>query len=359
MLVSRELSGGYLDELYYIEFGLKYVRCVLPAYFNPEHPPLGKYLIGALSVLNPRVVPALFGVLATIILAISIQKLRGSSLIAALAVAVLVSEVGFVKTFNYALLDSIAVGFASVATYFSMFYSKPAVSGLLWGAALASKLSTAYPFLGVLLFRLWGRRYRDALVEVLTAGVVYVVSFSGDLLCPGGSFSLFISHLLYVPTYMVMVHGLSVYKVVQGLSVALLKLGFWSSHPPLTVTVMPNATTEVALALGSASGLEVHFYFWLSGFLVPSSTALLSYALLKFKSFSAEAKLVTIVTLLSYVNVLHGAVFWYLTLPAYYLALLTGLILSRRTLLVLAVANLASLLLVFALGLTDTVVINI
>ncbi|MEM2499356.1 MAG: phospholipid carrier-dependent glycosyltransferase, partial [Sulfolobales archaeon] len=126
MLVSRELSGGYLDELYYIEFGLKYVRCVLPAYFNPEHPPLGKYLIGALSVLNPRVVPALFGVLATIVLAISIQKLRGSSLIAALAVAVLASEVSFVKTFNYALLDSIAVGFASVATYFSIFYSKPA-----------------------------------------------------------------------------------------------------------------------------------------------------------------------------------------------------------------------------------------
>ncbi|MEM4889485.1 MAG: hypothetical protein QXJ64_08620, partial [Thermosphaera sp.] len=42
--ISRGLGGRYLDEEYYIESGLKYVRCFLPAYFNPEHPPLGKYL---------------------------------------------------------------------------------------------------------------------------------------------------------------------------------------------------------------------------------------------------------------------------------------------------------------------------
>lgn len=355
LLLSRDLGEGYFDEVYYLRAGVDYVRGVCPAHSNPEHPPLAKYLIGISALVNPAVVPALFGFLSAISLALWMWKTWGSYLYSILTSVVLLSEVAYTKTFNYTLLDSVAVGFASTAIYMSILTSRPLVSGLLWGAALSSKLSTAYSFIGVLVFRVLERRFRDLLTEFAVASSIYLATFIGDLICSSGGFELLVSHLVFIPVYMLRVHGLSFYKAIQGLSVALLKIEFWSARQPLTVTINPDTLSNVTLGLGVIEGLEVRFYPWLSGFLLPSSISLLLYALLKYRKLVREVRGVVLVTLFTYVNVLHGAIFWYFTLPTYCVALLAGSILSRKTLTVFAIANTLSIVVIYLLSLNYTV----
>ncbi len=280
---------------------------------------------------------------------LTVSRVRGNVLVAFLASLVLASEVAFTKTFGYALLDAVAVAFVSVATYLSLFSRNRFVSGAVWGAALASKLSTAYPFAGLVFARLSERRFREVLVEVLSATTIYVASFLGNLFCPGGGPAVFFQHLLFVPDYMVSRHSLSIYKSVHGLLATLLKIDIWRSAHPVNVTITPGTEVSVQLPAGPV-GMEVEVYPWLSGFLLPASVALITYALLRFRNLSRDVRVVTVLTVLSYVNVLHGPIFWYFTLPTYYLALLAGAMLSRKALTVLAVANVVSLLVVYFLG---------
>lgn len=344
--VARGLGGGYSDEAYYIASGSQYVRCLPPIYSNPEHPPLAKYIIGLSSLADPRIAPAIAGFVSVLVASLTVLKIRGDMLVAVLTSLVLASEVAFVKTFGYALLDSVAVVFASAATYLSLRGGGRVLSGALWGAALASKLSTAYPFAGVIVLRLSERGFRDVLVEVSSAAAVYAASFVGDLACPGGGLGVFLQHLLLVPSYMLSTHSLTIYKAVHGLLIALLKVDMWRSANPVTITLTPGTNASIQLP-ASPSGIEVEVYPWLSGFLLPTSVALITYAALRFRSLSREGRAVALLTAISYINVLHGPIFWYLTLPTYYLAILAGTLLSRKTLTALAVANVVSLGIVY------------
>lgn len=358
LVATRSLGFDYGDEEYYIASGSQYVKCLPPLLSNPEHPPLAKYLIGLSSLVNPHIVPGVAGFLSVLFAFFTVLRVRGDVFVSVLASFVLTLEVAFVKTFNYALLDGVAVAFASVATYASLFSRSRFISGVLWGASLASKLSTAYPFLGLAVFRLMRRRFRDVFVEVSLAAAVYVASFLGDLICPSGGVNKFVRHLVFVPSYTMSVHSLTVHKLIHGLLVALLKMDIWRYNRPINITLTPGTEYNVSLTIAPV-GVGVEVYPWLSGFLLPASAALMSYAVLRFREFSEEVRAITVLTVLSYVNVLHGPIFWYLTLPTYYLALLAGSILSKRTLAVLAIANSVSLAVAHLLGLKELIIITL
>lgn len=193
--VPRLAGLGYpdrlvFDEVHYARDACVYVEagdCELSVEENDEHPPLGKWLIGAGIVLAGndalgwRLMPAVAGSISVVLLYLLAVRLSGSVRVAALASVMLALDPLHVVQSRVAMLDIFMLAFGLAAVTFAE-RGWVTAAGVTGGAAVACKWSgVAFLLLAiVLLVRRGGRRALPSvgLVAAL-AFSTYAITFAG------------------------------------------------------------------------------------------------------------------------------------------------------------------------------------
>ncbi|QQS44091.1 glycosyltransferase family 39 protein [Candidatus Roizmanbacteria bacterium] len=186
------------DEMLLSHAGYAYVHGLNPILINSDHPPLGKYIIGWITVLsgNNRVSSLVFGFLVYLIVSVIIYRLTASRNGVLLGIFFLSTDTVFRDQLYYApILDIIQVSFLLAYILFFLLYLQTSkklyllLMGLSAGAMAGIKLffpvivllTVSAIYLGIL--NLFGKRKKltaDAIsisgVSVL-AGLTYMMSY--------------------------------------------------------------------------------------------------------------------------------------------------------------------------------------
>lgn len=187
------------DEMLLSHAGYAYVQGISPILINSDHPPLGKYIIGWITVLsgNNRVSSLVFGFLSYMLVSLIIYRLTSSSWNAVLLGIIFLSTDSVIRDQLYyaPILDIIQVTFLLSYMLFFLLYLQTSnkfnlvFMGLSGGAMAGTKLffpvivllGVTATYLGLL--SLFGKRkkiWSDALslggVSIL-AGLTYMMSY--------------------------------------------------------------------------------------------------------------------------------------------------------------------------------------
>ncbi|WP_237179403.1 hypothetical protein [Pyrobaculum ferrireducens] len=184
VITSLSVGFTFADEVVYMKAGLGQLSGTPPALTsNPEHPPLAKYLIG----LAPRWAPFIAGVV-TVFLTGWLGRLLGRPFwLVSLSLA---TDIIFARTSSFAMLD-VFVALFSVSAVISYLLGRRWLSGVLWGAALASKFTAAFPLAGFVFYVLL--RDRKSLAPItIGAAVAFLAAHAVDL-----AHGLFLYHLQF------------------------------------------------------------------------------------------------------------------------------------------------------------------
>jgi len=168
---------------YYLPAGLKYISGELPTSINPEHPPLGKYIIGlfALYIGGPFVGTILFSTLSAGLAFLLSRKLTNNSEWALVTVWLLAFDQVNILISADPMLEIFMLFFALLGVYIILAATRPihhAIAGLMLGFAVACKWSAIAFLIGVLFFIMINHKYLAGLLVAATSGVAYVSSYT-------------------------------------------------------------------------------------------------------------------------------------------------------------------------------------
>lgn len=373
----------YSDEYYYIYAGEKYIKGFLPYEVNPEHPPLAKYLIGISSLIvnNPRFFSYVAGLFTIIFFYMLLLHITSNETLSLFATVLLISEIPFIKVFNYALLEPYLILFSTIAVYIMfkrLVYTKDSaklsiLEGCFWGLALASKWSIVYTVLGAYLVRLYVTIRRSLPTKnlksglfvtfvALTLGIIsaYLLPFLYEIV--GRGFGAFIDHNVLMFVTMRKVHTPSLYSVIRGLTFLFIKTTFWYRFPDVLITVTMVNNTIINFSSREVNlpfTVEVDIMPSFGGFILPLTPFIYVYLLLTWKQQDLINRTLTILGLISFGFIIHGSVPWYYAFPTLMNTLIITRILKPKYLVLLIIANYIYYLSVYILGLNKLIILGI
>ncbi len=381
-LAYEILPFTYGDERYYIRAGVKYVEGAPLTEYNPEHPPLAKYLIGlsAIYLHNPHVVTFMAGLASSFLIYFIILRISGSAVNSFLGALLALLEVPFLKIFRYALLDSIAMPFILAAFYVTMFnvrepgYRRLAIEGILWGLATACKWPSLYFLLASLIIKLMVARGGNATSETMrrrapnlisqyalvltTAFATYSVTFLRDII---ESPQVFIRHNLFMISYMYRMHSVIINTIVSALTMMLLKTTFWHILPSVYITLKMTHGVVISTytrVMPPHHRVEIDILPTFGALLMPAISLLLPYGAMTYRRMNSECRAAFITAILSLLPAFHGNIPWYYAYPVAFWSIFAASALKSKYLTTLILADIAYYTIACLAGLTHPIVLR-
>ncbi|MEM2021527.1 MAG: hypothetical protein QXP80_04820 [Zestosphaera sp.] len=320
----------YGDEEVYVRCGLDYVvNLTAPYTCNFEHPPLGKYLIGFLELLDfSRLAFLLLLACSSLLTFLITRNLVDSGSIAFLTASFLVLDTVFINTYRHLLLDPPAVSLLLLSLYLILVRDSLLLSSLFFGLSVACKLSVlpySLVFTHVIVTGSggWRASLRRLTVFVITALIAYLSTYVADLSL--GFYSV-IQHHVEMLTYMSWRHGFSLPMTANGLLKLVSKVEVWRYGGELSLLLTPVNTSFFTLANstftpGSSSyaivGVGLGSLLWYAT--LPSLLINTYWALTR--RLSSVEGVITLTGWVSLATVLPGPIDWYYinVLPALYM----------------------------------------
>ncbi|KPJ70411.1 hypothetical protein AMJ51_01980 [Microgenomates bacterium DG_75] len=141
------------DAQLYTIAGSKYIRGEDPVNINPEHPPLGKYLIGVSIVLfkNEKIISLIIGILALLVFFFLAKKIFEKTFLAWLLVTLFSFEPLFRYQLKTTLLDLFQLFFALLAITFFLKAKKNLKFYFPTAILLGCVMATKAPVSGIIL----------------------------------------------------------------------------------------------------------------------------------------------------------------------------------------------------------------
>ena len=370
-------GGGYADEVIYITAGKRYIVGQPPYFYNFEHPPLAKYLIGLSLILfnEPRVLNILMGFLILLIVYALLNKLTNCRK-AFWGVLLLAVDTIFVKVSKHALLEPSLMFFTALAIYFSVInvaglslnmntqIKRYIAEGISWGLALASKLSCLYVLIFSLFFRLLAKLERKMLKMLLVISVCSITSYTITYLMDfiHGGLELAIKHNVDMLSYMAYKHSPTLLTIINGFFLAFLKIEIWPKLPNVFMTLfisnesIINYTMET---IKTSYKLEVIINPAFGSFILPLAPYLYTYIFLVWRRLSDAEKYLAILGVASFALLIHGSIPWYYYLPTVVTAINLCLILNERKLLVILLSTIIYYLILVFLNLNEVIYVSL
>ena len=329
------LAPLYLDERVYIKCGIEYIKGVPPLLCNLEHPPLGKYIIGAFISANLGIAFLVLNYFISlylfykIIITIFINKK-----IAIYTTIITGFDTLFMFTYMHFLLDPPALTFILATTYLTikLINSKNyknrdlAAIAVLAGLSLGTKWQTIYALMGILViiikYLLHRFTYKATLVKIFFMFIIvfltYFILFIKDIFL---GISEPIYHNIIALSYMLQRHSFSFPLAMIGIMKLLSRLELWrlSSFIILYVTTTPIGPNITSLIVVNSTLVEPHASSLIRvGIGIPSVLWPLLFPayMLTVKSRLEKGKFknidpITIIATTSLFNVLNGPLDWY------------------------------------------------
>ncbi len=336
-----------LDENYYIDAGLKYVKGAPPIEENYEHPPLAKYIIGLACLFKICLVTSSLSVAISVAVAvyIAIRTSRFGSDSNSAELNPLMLLVLFYAMFfdpilfslaRHQLLDTYTLLLVSLAilsyTYVleRMRRTPAIINGAFIGASIASKFSAIYAVMGILihfLARCWrgvGRYVKGSQPRwirlcagilgalVLSASIVYVSTYAMDF--AEGGFTLFQKHHEEMLSRMLRVHGFSFPIALNGFLTYFARIEVWKYPYDIYIyvhtagTVIENWTVKYV----PENRVRIILRPFLGNLVLPLAAIL---GIMFIFSRDEFEKMLGIIHLSSLLILIHGNLWWYYSIP--------------------------------------------
>jgi len=267
----------FLDEKIYIEAGRKYINGMAPYFFNFEHPPLAKYLIGVFDVLHAgNFLPVMCIVSSIFLVSLLFNYLVDFKYASVYAVALIISDALVINSLFFQLLDPVAILFTSGYLYAivkCMCFNKQGcgyhwicIAGTLAGLALASKWSSLYVLAPTLLvFLAYRKNIKEISLIFIVIAIAYATSFLADLMYGGPN--LFLEHHIRMIKYMSYQHRPTLSMFLNGLPTLLCKTSLWHHRGVEYLTIWINDTSvNYNLTYINVNTLLIEFEPWLGSF---------------------------------------------------------------------------------------------
>ncbi len=389
ILTTSTHHPEYLDEKLYISCGLKYLHGTSPTLCNPEHPPLGKYIIGAATAYHVQYLYLVSLFIITIFFSYLIFS-RNSEKVGILASLLLSTDTLFLNVYRHFLLDPPSMSFSLISLFlFIYWYSKfkhgvaPSkkrknvalllLSGIFSGLALSCKWQSLYVIAVIPLLLLWYliknflsrndklSRFSYPLVAYVGGALTsYILTFAPEALTAG--FYGVINHNLLMMHFMSLKHPLLTPLSAIGFLKLMTKAEYWrlGYKAVLIFNVSKTANTVIYPTISNimSSGRRGYLviYVGLGGLswygFMPSLLVLAKKGLEG--NLSESENILILTAFLSLINVLYGPLDWYYiyTLPFLYFSLVDVLLKAGRkgevALLALLLMQLTQLTLILA-----------
>lgn len=246
-IIQAERSKGISDAELYAYAGYRYMQGTNPTLLNPEHPPLGKYLIGLSITLfrNENIGSVLAGFMILILVFAIVKLATNNALISSAAVLLTATQTLFVDQIIHGPeLEIYQVLFFLALLLLLQLLDKynrcpfAVAAGIAFGCFLSVKtFATHYPLLLVwllLLLALKRLKLRDFITVNITGILVFLASYSVYFL-DGGT----LRKWLGVQKYIVLFYKQSGINTLAFLGnyLRLIATGywkFWSDNMPVT-----------------------------------------------------------------------------------------------------------------------------
>lgn len=173
------------DDVVYAYAGAKYILGTNPILIMPEHPPLGKNLIGlsALYLKNEYYFSILSGVFALFSFYLLTQMLLKNKIISLLLTIFLGFEPLFVANYFLTLLDLMILGLINLYFYFFIKYSRNKkylyllIDGLIFGLIISVKFyGLSLPLIiSSLIFLILKKDYKGMVVYALSLSISFLI----------------------------------------------------------------------------------------------------------------------------------------------------------------------------------------
>jgi len=196
--------------MYYVPAGIAYLGGALPDSINPEHPPLGKYIIGLFAVYfhSPNSSSVLSGFLSAVVAFLIAKKLTSDTHWSLAAVWLLAFDFIGISVCIHPMLDAFMLLFAFIGLYLLLIARNRfhyGLAGLMFGLAVASKWTALFFAIPALAFVLANRRYLDGFAMFMVALGGYMLSYIHLIVAKG--FSAFVSLQIWMAQFMLNTHG--------------------------------------------------------------------------------------------------------------------------------------------------------
>jgi len=306
------------DDALYENVSVLYINGSPPLHHNPEHPPLAKYIIGLCMVHEIRSICPSIAVAAGIgSLGYALYVLTGSVKASVVYIIATAFEPLFISLGMFNLLDPymlLFTGLAVTAAVKEFMTGRPhwlLVAGVLWGAAVASKLPSMYLFAGVLLwYSLVMKSRGKALTLLVTMITVFTLSFIIDLKTYGVQGLL--DHFRKMYVIMNVRHGFEPFLAINGLLYFILQLEIWRYIGQVDLVFRNGTLVKVTYRYLDRPLAEVTVTPYMHSYLHVYAVTLLP-GLLR---GDAASKFVSILALFSLAMLIYGPLWWYLVLPS-------------------------------------------
>ncbi len=296
--LGQYVSPAFLDERYYLKWGLDLIRGADPLIVNVEHPPLAKYFFGLVELLG---VGRAFTIACYALVVLGVYaiawKLCNNEITALLTAFACCLDLCVACTLWHFLLDTPMLVFLVWSLYFFL-CDRPLIGGLLAGLSIACKWPAAFALVPWLLYYLYRRR-----AEVLACVPVYVASYWRALMLHG-LLGLVEAHLKAL-RYHCWRHGFSLIVALNGWLGFLFKVSLWNMyHGTLSLIINGSKVLYSPIVWHYAGRIIIVSFLYGS----PLALMLLYAALrrLDLYSFSALSSLLVL---------FFGEIAWYYALP--------------------------------------------
>jgi len=355
----------YKDEIIYINAGLMYIQGTLPISYNYEHPPLAKYIIGLAAMYNYlRIILYIFCFLTLIAYYMVVYVLCKNKFLAYLSTSILTFDTLYINTYRFALLDPIVACFTLWAMYFGYRYLEfqdikfAIISHVIWGLALASKLSAVYIFISWIIICLYISLSKDGILRGITkflalsliTALVYVLTYIQELIY--GGLGVLIQHHVKMMEYMMWRHSPSLPLIANGFLTLMFKISVWNYYTPITIYVENN--TIVSICGIETAKLIGRYIVFKPGMGSPIWHLFIFLLLLKSIKLFRKPKTYSEILLLSsswssLLLLIHGDIDWYYLLPILFLYMISTYKTRMKFIVLLLIASMLYYIL-FILG---------
>ncbi len=354
----------YGDERIYIEAGMKYINGIPPLYYNYEHPPLAKYLIGLSTIIgDPHLISIICYILSLLCFYSIILEVNGNSVIALLATLLPMTDTIFINVHRHALLDPIALCLMLWAIYFTLKYigvqqlKYGVMASIMWGLSLASKMNTLYVFTPWFIFitylSLRKNNIKSCILFILLIILTYLLTYMQDIIYGGVYASVY--HHIKMIKYMMLRHEPTLPLIINGLATLQFKLSIWNYCSPITI-VLSKGTIKDIIGLENAKiigkyivlrlGAGSPIWYILIPLLVYKTTRIISSR----NSQDMRNYMLTLCAWGALMSLIHGDVDWYYIMPVTLLYIILALNMKIRYLLLCILTALVNyILLIFGI----------
>ena len=358
LIIIRYLNIVFIkfaDEVIYINAGKAYIRGVAPYFINFEHPPLAKYVIGFFSMLGISTYLPMIMIISAIVLIYYIVHRYLNYKHAYLYLAIVATDTLVINASFFNLLNCVTLLLVVLYLYVALKcitldkHGKIYVLGFLAGLALASKWSSIYIMVPVLLTLFIFNKEVIRRIHILLAMalVAYITTFIMDFVS-GGPY-LFVKHNIDMINYMLWRHSATLPLMVNGFLTLIGKVSFWfhKYHEYITLTIVNSSYVNYTIFLPKVCRLLVEFECWLGSFAWP----LMFYYSLKLVYDSIKNKDRTWAIISSAIlgsallPILHGNMAWYYLFYAVLAPIAMIKYAPRRLLLIVIALNVTQIVL--------------